>query len=213
MMIIGGVAVLGALLFLFHAISSESPAATVTATPGERPAAPTAAPSAPTTPSFGTPAARPTPLKPRVESSGERGGGGGSPPPALSEEDAPPATRLNTKNMNWGAPQIRELIAANEPHVKECIRTSGGGRESGEAVTTYIVAQRGDKVVIEETSADSDKTTLKNEALVECLHKTAMHMKFVGLPRQADAIIVTRSITLADGALADDKMVKFNYIR
>lgn len=88
-----------------------------------------------------------------------------------------------------------------------------GARPTGTAILTYIVAKRGDKVEVEDTGFDIEKTTLQQDGLVECLHQTAKAMKFEGLPREAEGLYVTRSITLESGAINEYKHVGFSYLR
>ena len=78
---------------------------------------------------------------------------------------------------------------------------------------TYVVAQRGDKVQVEDTAIDDDKTTLQGDQLLECLRETARGMKFEGLPREAEALVVSRTITLDHGAITEYKHVGFSYLR
>jgi hypothetical protein len=46
----------------------------------------------------------------------------------------------NTKNTHWGIPQMRALVAANEPKVAECVAAAAatGARPTGEATLTFV---------------------------------------------------------------------------
>jgi hypothetical protein len=128
-----------------------------------------------------------------------------------SQDSAPPGTRLNTKNLDFGLPQMRAQAAATEPKLRECL-AKAGGKPTGDATLTFIAAKKGDKIVIEDTSYDADATTLKGDDLVECLHQTSKAMTFQGLPREAEAVQVTRSIKVTNGQLVENGIVKFSYI-
>jgi hypothetical protein len=45
------------------------------------------------------------------------------------------------------------------------------------------------------------------------MRETARAMKFEGLPREAEGLVVTRSVTLEAGKLVDYKHVGFSYLR
>jgi hypothetical protein len=131
------------------------------------------------------------------------------------DEHAPPATRANTKNLEFGGKQLRAQTAAVEPLVVKCIAdaVAAGQSPTGKATLTYIVTQRGDKVFVEDTGVDEDKTTLPSGELLDCLRETSRSMKFEGLPREADGIVVTRAVTVDHGKLVGNKHVTFSYLR
>ena len=137
------------------------------------------------------------------------------PAPGPVDDHPPPASRENTKNLHFGGAQLRAQAAAVEPLVKKCVEAAktAGGSPTGKAMLTYVVAQRGDKVQVEDTGIDEDKTTLQGDQLLECLRETARAMKFEGLPREAEALVVTRTITLEHGAITEYKHVGFSYLR
>jgi hypothetical protein len=203
-------ALLGALLLLWKAIATDAPAPEVSvhprsSEPGAAAPAGTAAPRGPT-------ARAPLPPVPR------RGGESAAPaaydpatrPPALEQDDGPPGTMLNTKNLHFGMPQMRALIEATGPQVRECLRAAGSA--SGEATLTFIVAKRGDRYIVEDTGVDDSATTLQGDALLECLHATSRGLVFEGLPREATAVIVTRRVSADQGNLVDNEMLRFSYI-
>lgn len=212
LVIAGSLAVLVALFMLLRAITSTSPAAPVTATPPRPTETASAAPApAPTMPSPAPAPGAQAPTRAEPRPTAPRNIWDEPPaPPAGGSSDALPGTRANTKNLHFGLPQLREKIAANAPHVQQCLK---GSSASGEATLTFIVAQRAGKIIIEQTDVDRDKTTVQDEPLLECLHKTAEKIQLDGLPREAEAIIVTRVMTLQDGSLAEDKPLKFSYLR
>ena len=67
--------------------------------------------------------------------------------------------------------------------------------------------------MIEDTGVDRDGTTIASEPLLECLHATSKSMTFAGLPREAEAVFVTRTVKVEAGGLVESKVVKFSYIR
>jgi hypothetical protein len=208
--IVGSMALLGALLLLWKAIATDAPAPEVSV--GPRSPEPGAAAPAGTAPPRGPTARAPLPLVPRRggESAAPAPHDPASPPPTLAQDDGPPGTMLNTKNLHFGVPQMRALIDATGPQVRECLRAAGGA--SGEATLTFIVAKRGERYVVEDTGVDDDATTLQGEGLLECLHATSRALVFQGLPREATAVIVTRRVSADKGNLVDNEMLKFSYI-
>jgi hypothetical protein len=137
-----------------------------------------------------------------------------APAPTLDYQP-PPATRENTKNLQWGAAQLRAQNTAVQPLVEKCIADAAekGIKPSGIATLTYIVVDKGGKVAVEDTGFDDSNTTLQAPELVDCMRETARAMKFEGLPREAEGLVVTRSVTLEAGKLVDYKHVGFSYLR
>ena len=213
----GSAAVLLGLVWLWHSTRSEPAAPGAAAEPlppaPSASAEPTAQPGPANPP---RPAARigkkPTSSAPAAPSMPAPSAPGAA--PSLSD-DAPPGTRANTKNLHFGGTQLRAQAKAVEPEVRACIDKAAvaGARPSGDALLTYVVAKRGDKYLVEDTSFDDTKTTLAHEGLLECLHRTAFNMKFEGLPREAEALVVTRRVTVENGALTEYKHVGFSYMR
>lgn len=215
--IAGSVVVLIALFVLLRSITSgTTPTPPPTTKAPESPTA-TAAPELPSVPgrspapSGGSSLAHM--LRPHKRAADSEGTTGTA-PSATDERpeergDGPPATRFNTKNLQFGMTQIREQIAGNAPQIAACI---GSNKPTGKATLTFIVAHRGDKYVIEQSDYDREGSTVQDEALLDCFAKAANAMQFQGLPREADAIIVTRSIGIDSGAVTEDKAT-FSYIR
>jgi hypothetical protein len=185
-----------------------------------QPSAPVAAteppPAAPAAPPP-RPAARVGKVGGTATASPSRGASGPAPAltPAPQIAEAPKREPSNSDNLHFGGAQLRAQTAAVEPLVRECVEkaVTSGLRPSGKAVMTYVVEKQGEKYVVEDTGFDSEETTLQNQGLVECLHRTARAMKFEGLPRRAESILVTRSVTLEDGAVSEYKHVTFTYMR
>ncbi|HTL33888.1 MAG TPA: hypothetical protein VL326_12220 [Kofleriaceae bacterium] len=138
-----------------------------------------------------------------------------APSAPVVDENAPPATRGNTKNLQFGGTQLREQTNKVSHWVQMCVSDAKkkGLAPSGTAILTYVVAKHGDKYEVEDTGIDEDKTTLEGTELLDCLRTTAFAMHFEGLPREASGIIATRSVTLKDGVLTEYKHVGFSYLR
>jgi hypothetical protein len=139
--------------------------------------------------------------------------GGASAP--VQDDNAPPATRGNTKNLEFGGTQLREQTKAVGHWVQRCADDAkkAGLAPSGTAILTYVVAKHGDKYEVEDTGIDEDKTTLQGTELLDCMRTTALAMHFEGLPREATGIVATRSVTLKDGVITEYKHVGFSYLR
>jgi len=127
------------------------------------------------------------------------------------EGNGPPGTLANTKNLDYGATQMRYQTLGVEPAVRKCV-ADAPGKPTGDAVVTFVVAHHGDKYVIEDTGVDTDKTSLQDQKLLDCLRETARGMTFVGLPREAEAVVIMRSIKVESGVLTEHKLSSFSYI-
>jgi len=214
LVIAGSLAVLIALVVLLRSITAEStaePVVTATPKPGATETTGISGP-APTV-ETGVPQWKPQ-ARPKIESgttpstpspSGDswaNGGGGGS--------EAPPGTKLNTKNLHFGLPALREKIAENTPKLAACM---GGKRPTANVTMTFIVGQKAGKLEVEQVDIDGEKTTLTDEGLLECMSNATKSIKLEGLPREAPAIMVTRETAIEDGQVTADKPLKFSYIR
>jgi hypothetical protein len=213
----GGTALLVALFLLWQSTVSDAP--TVAAPPGAEPAL--AEPAAPAPPSAGSAgSAGPAARAGRLATGGSPAPTRGAPSPAPAIVASPDSAESvdpmsNTENLHFGGTQMRAQHAAVEPLVRECVAkaTTAGQRPTGTAMLTYVVAKQGDKYQIEDTSFDDDETTLAQGPLLECLHKTAKAMKYVGLPRRSQALVVMRRVKIDNGELAEYKHVGFSYLR
>ncbi len=213
LVIVASTAVLAGLVVLWRSISADSAPVTAAPRPNE---APEGAPApAPTTGPAATRAPDRPALAQRAPQPGTGPAGGPTAPSLGGGDGAAPGTKENTKNLEWGITQMRAQVAANEPKVVECLAqaASTGDRPTGDATLTFIAARRGDKIVIEDTGVDRDGTTIASEPLLECLHATSKSMTFAGLPREAEAVFVTRTVKVEAGGLVESKVVKFSYIR
>jgi hypothetical protein len=212
LMFAGTAGVLVALFLLWQSIRSDGPPPAPAQTTASEP---TAAPITPAPSTPGPTAARVPKPPPSPGSTGT----GPSPtlpstsPASPTAEQAPPLDP--TKNLHFGGTQLRAQTKAVEPLVRECVEKAAiaGARPSGTAMLTYHVAKRGDALEVEATGIDNEKTTIENEALLECLHQTAKAMKFVGLPRDAQEIYAARRVTLENGKVTEYKHVTFSYLR
>lgn len=145
----------------------------------------------------------------------EQGDSDSGPSAPVADDNAPPATRGNTKNLEFGGTQLRAQTKAVGFWVQRCVDEAKkkGLTPSGTAVLTYVVAKHGDKYEVEDTGIDEDKTTLAGAELLDCMRTTAFAMHFEGLPREASGIVATRSVTLKDGVMTEYKHVGFSYLR
>jgi len=212
-MIGSSIAVLATLAVLLRSISTEPATPATSERVHDRlqpsPGAPTA--SSPSTGGGPLPQIeRPPPRDPDVPSRAPTSSD--SPPTLAGADDAPPGSPANTKNLQFGMPQLREKIATNTPQLAACISTAGS-RPSGNATVTFIVAQRGSKYIVEQTDIDPEATSLADAPLLDCFAKATSAMVFDGLPREAPAILVTRTIALENGAITEDKPLRFSYLR
>lgn len=218
-MIVGSAAVLIALLVLLRSITS-GPAATPapTSRPADPPPTNSTAPSVPTLSRHeGSSSSGGNSLAQMFRPHKRPAAGEAAPSAPASDErtpeergDGPPATRYNTKNLQFGLPQLKDKIAGNTPQIAACI---GGARPTGKATMTFIVAHRGGEYVVEQSDYDRDASTVQDETMLDCFAKAANTMQFDGLPREADAIVVTRTIELENGAVTSDRPSNFSYIR
>lgn len=137
------------------------------------------------------------------------------PAPLAVDDRPPPASRANTTHLEYGGTQLRAQAKAVEPLVHECLaaESAAGALPTGKAMMTYVVAKRGDKYLVEDTAIDDENTTLQGDKLLECLRETARSMKFIGLPREAEALVVSRSVTVEHGKITEYKHVGFSYLR
>jgi hypothetical protein len=212
LMLAGAAAVLCALVLLWHSTRSEVVLATSPVSAGDAAPASTPPLSSSAVLARNSPPAASTnaPAAPRA-AHGERAPILAPEPPPHADGPAP----LTNENLQFGAPQLHAQNVAVEPLVRECVDNAiaGGQHPTGTAQLTYIVAKHGDKYEIEDTGVDYDNTTLKEDKLLDCLHQTAKAMHFEGLPRGAQALTVTRSVTLENGTITEYKHLKFSYLR
>ena len=171
------------------------------------------------------PAPAPTPIAP-VPSASNRAAKRATPAPIVPTAPAPTVagppvdahptnpeefSTWDETNLQYGAEQLHALTAAVEPLVRECVDRAASKRLTGTAVLTYMVVKHGDKVTVDETGINAEKTTLADDALLTCLHQTAKAMKFEGLPRNANVIYAARSVSLENGKLTEYRHATFSY--
>lgn len=215
MLVAGSTVVLVVLVVLVQAVHEGSAPAAPTATPHapEATEAASAVAHGPATPTAARSRTLP-PIPGRMPA--HRADSGDDHPAQLAVDDhPPPGTRANTEHLEYGGTQLRAQAKAVEPLVEKCVEaeTAAGALPTGKAMVTYVVAKRGDKFLVEDTGIDDENTTLHGDKLLECLRETARGMKFVGLPREAEALVVSRSVTLEHGKIAEYKHVGFSYLR
>lgn len=106
---------------------------------------------------------------------------------------------------------LREQVEAVAPLVDACV-ANATGKKDGTAAMHFIVAPKGNEAVIELTAVDEDGTTIQNEAMLECLHKTALQMKFTPAP-DSDAVVAKREVVVENGKVTVNRLVDFSYLR
>lgn len=215
LVIVGSAGLLLALVMLWRSISMESEASPSTPQEPLQPGAIATQQPAPA-PSLGGPIGARPPLPEIRRRTEERANEPTGDRPALGSETALDQTTDKSSNaIQFGLPQMRAQVAANEPKLNECLAQAQarGDTGSGDATLTFIATKKGDKIVIEDTGVDHDATTIKNDALVDCLHATSKALTFEGLPRNANGVFVTRTVKVENGTLVENKLVKFSYLR
>lgn len=106
---------------------------------------------------------------------------------------------------------LREQVEAVAPLVEACV-ASATGKKDGTAAMHFILAPKGTEAVVELTAVDEDGTTIQNEAMLECMHKTALQMKFTPTP-DSDAVVAKREVVVENGKVTVNRLVDFSYLR
>lgn len=110
---------------------------------------------------------------------------------------------------------LQESLVPTHDLVIECIRKSGL-KPTGEAIMTFTVAKNrdkgGERIEVETTGVEEEGTTITNPELIECLHKTALAMKFPPNP-SSTAVWAKRKIVLENGVLNANYVFEHGYIR
>jgi hypothetical protein len=111
---------------------------------------------------------------------------------------------------------LRDANAPTDQLVRDCIAKHGGATVSGTLMTTFVVARKREpngtfKVETETTGFEEDESTLRDPVLVECMHKTALAMKF---PTNTSPLATwaRREMTVKDGVLTQNWVIKHGYI-
>lgn len=149
----------------------------------------------------------PMPERPSAGDSATTESPGAGPAPVLDPVSGKPPP-IASKSV------LRDQVNATEGLVVDCVQRASrsGAKPTGKAMLTFIVAAKDNKAVIETTGFDHDETTLEDTQLVECMHKTALAMKFENVPG-ADAVMARHHVELENGKLVANKLVEFSYLR
>lgn len=151
-----------------------------------------------------------------ASSTSSGGGGGATSEPAASEPPAVPFEKPVKPPPIVGKPDLHAQVAAVAPLVQACIERTPG-KKDGTAALSFVVAPKGTgtaySAIVESSAYDDSGTTIQNEALVDCLHQTAMSMKFTPYAPDADAVVARRELVIEDGKLVSDRFVDYSYIR
>lgn len=137
-----------------------------------------------------------------------------SPPTAPSTpSEAPPSVDPPAEKKHVpiaSLPVLREAVATLDGAVADCVRRFGQG-VSGVANLSFIAAPNKTRVEIESTGVIEEGTTITNQDLLECMHKTALALKFPFVA-DAQAVFARRMARLDNGKLAEQHIVNFSYI-
>ena len=110
-------------------------------------------------------------------------------------------------------PEVAEANAVIEPLVRDCI-TQSGFTGSGTAVLRFTIARQREKETttsVQDTSVDEEGTTLHEDKLVECLHKTALQMSFPK-SQTGGALWATRMVVIENGQLKEHSLIDIGRI-
>jgi len=137
-----------------------------------------------------------------------------SPTPSTPSSEAPPPSvepAAEKKHVPIASlPVLREAVATLDGAVADCVRRFGQG-VTGVANLSFIAAPNKNRVEIESTGVIEDGTTITNQDLLECMHKTALALKFPFQP-DTQAVFARRTARLDNGKLAEQHIVNFSYI-
>ncbi|HEU0033493.1 MAG TPA: hypothetical protein VFQ53_22835 [Kofleriaceae bacterium] len=110
---------------------------------------------------------------------------------------------------------LRAKGAVTDSMIVDCINKYGK-TTTGKAVLTFIVGKHKvngvDKIEVESTGIDDDGTTIQNQDLLECMHKTANAMTFDPSPSSI-AVWGKRRITLDNGNITENYIYDYGHIR
>lgn len=213
-MVLGGATLLVLLVLLKNSIgsSADAPSHPITSDDAERTTTPDAAPTA------AAGAARRSSRIASASSSTSKSTSTTSERPRWSEAIAaakPPSEPVPAKGKSLAIadkPTLREQVYLVKPLVEECV-AKATGKKDGTVMFYFVVAPTAKQTaIVESTGVDEDATSVDNAALVECIHKTGLAMKFDYNPNTY-SVIATRKVTIENGQVTYDDLVNFSYIR
>jgi len=114
-------------------------------------------------------------------------------------------------------PKLATALVSVDEKLRECIVNTGFTRGSGEAILRFIVAkhkdEKGARIVTESSSYEEEGTTIKDEKLLECMHKTAFDIKYPPAPDVGIPIWAKRKVVIENGMLRANVLVNLGRIR
>ena len=206
-----GVLLLGGLVAMRCSLAGGDPPPPPRPPPPEQPA-PRAAIAAPIAPAL-PPA--PAPVVPPPTPVPQRSFAAMVPRISLVASPSMRATQGESKPPIANKATLRAQAAAVQPQIVACAdqASAAGYRANGTARLWYIVAPHPDgKVVIESAGTEDDKTTIDNQALLDCLKDTANAMQFTYAP-DTWAVYAWREVKFTDGKLVENKFLDFHYLK
>jgi hypothetical protein len=106
-----------------------------------------------------------------------------------------------------------DALSASEPAWQDCVTTLSSPVPDGKITVRLIAAHdETDRPVIETASVDHDHSTIADEALRECLRRTALDIAFESLPTNVPAVAVGFAIRVENGAVAGSEEREFSYL-
>ncbi len=114
-------------------------------------------------------------------------------------------------------PKLATALVSVDNKLRECIVKNGFTRGSGEAILRFIVAkhkdEKGARIVTESSSYEDEGTTIKDEKLLECMHKTAFDIVYPPAPKVGIPIWAKRKVVIENGMLRANVLVNLGRIR
>ncbi len=179
--------------------SSNGPSAAQPATPS------TPGPAAPTSPSQ-TVTSIPIPRRPAPSGAPGTPSLGAGPTAPAAPVEPPPKSEIH-KSMS---DQVRET----EPLIIECVekaQKSGAKLTDGLAAFTFVLARKGDKVVVE--SVATEYTGIGDAGATECMQEVGRRIAVASLPVGVDAMTGYRQIEITNGELTGNRLSMFSQLR
>jgi hypothetical protein len=122
-------------------------------------------------------------------------------PPAAPVPDTMPPTSRAIKN------QLRKQVDAIDGYVSDCVTRAAksGSKVTGAAALTLKFEHWKQKTVVTEVAIEPIDTTIKDQALLECLRDTGKKM-VIDMPEDVNVVTATHQVDLDAGAVTDHKL-------
>ncbi len=185
-----------------------APTPSAASTPDALPA--TATPSVAVSPDARVQEPAVVPAPPRQPAIAEPIGAAGSEEDQVEYVDGKPVVVASIK-------VIRDATIATNGPLQDCIDKSGVKELTGKAMLTFIVARKREQtgefsVAVEDTGFEEEGTTIQQPELLECMHRTALAMKFP--PNKSPvAVWAKRRIEVENGVLQVNYVSEWKRVR